>query len=146
MADKNETVGFVHKDELRPPTPLLQIAEYLSERGFGVLRYNKRGVGTNNTILDPNIWINASASALIKDSKKALNVLIKQPEVDPNRISIIGHSEGTMYAPRVAIDNSTNVNNIILMGTLAQNPVKELYYYQVVTSPLDYSKTSIRQK
>jgi hypothetical protein len=45
-----------------------------------------------------------------------------------------------MYAPRVAIDNATIVNNVILMGTLAQNPVKDLYYYQVVTSPLDYAK------
>ena len=26
------------------------------------------------------------------------------------------------------------------MGTLAQNPVKDLYYYQVVTSPSDYAK------
>jgi uncharacterized protein len=101
VADRNETVGFVHKDELRPHTPLLQIAEYLSERSFGVLRYDKRGVGTNNTILDPNIWINATASDLINDNMKALDVLMKQPEVDPHRISIIGHSEGTMYAPEL---------------------------------------------
>jgi hypothetical protein len=40
----------------------------------------------------------------IHDAEKALNVLIQQPEVDPNRISLIGHSEGTAYAPRVAID------------------------------------------
>ncbi len=143
VTDKNGTVGFVHKDgsnlTTAAPTPLLQIAQYLSERGFGVLRYDKRGVGTNNTILDPNIWTNATANDLIKDSKKALNVLIEQPEIDPNRISVIGHSEGTMYAPRVAIDNST-VNNVILMGTLAQNPVKDLYYYQVVTSPSEYAK------
>ena len=33
------------------------------------------------------------ASDLIKDSKKALNVLIKQPEINPKRISVIGHSE-----------------------------------------------------
>ncbi len=26
VADRNEAGGFVHKDELRPPTPLLQIA------------------------------------------------------------------------------------------------------------------------
>src|ERR1051325_8428817 len=55
-------------------------------------------------------------------------------------ISIIGHSEGTIYAPRVAIDNPTKVKNIILMGTLAQNPVKDLYYYQIVISPLEYAK------
>jgi uncharacterized protein len=122
--DKNETIGFVYKDSPKPPTPFWQIAQYLSERGFAVLRYDKRGIGANNTILDANVWGNATANDLIQDSKKALNVLVQQSEVDPNRISIIGHSEGTLYAPRVAIDNSTNVKNIILMGVLAQDPVK----------------------
>jgi predicted esterase len=135
--DKNETVGFVHKNSPKPPTPFWQIAQYLSERGFAVLRYDKRGVGTNNTILDSNVWGNTTANDLIQDSKKALNVLIQQPEVDPNRISIIGHSEGTLYAPRVAIDNSTNVKNIILMGVLAQNPLK-VEYYQDVSLLLEY--------
>ncbi len=82
-------------------------AQYLSERGFEVLRYDKRGVGANHTILDTNVWRNVTANDLIQDSKKALNVLIQQPEVDPKRITIIGHSEGTLYAPRVAIDNPT---------------------------------------
>ncbi|MGE5661037.1 MAG: alpha/beta hydrolase family protein [Ignavibacteriales bacterium] len=133
-------MGPVHTDDSNPPTPLLQIAQYLSERGFGVLRYDKRGVGANYTILDPNVWGNTTANDLIQDSKNALNVLMQQPEVDPKRISIIGHSEGTMYAPRVAIDDFTKVKNIILMGTMAQNPVKDLYHYQVVTSPSEYAK------
>ncbi len=68
-----------------------------------------------------------------------MNVLLQQPEVDPKRINIIGHSEGTIYAPRVAIDNSTNVKNIILMGVLAQNPVKAVEYYQDVSLPLEYA-------
>jgi predicted esterase len=124
VADKNETLGFVHKKGPKPPTPLWRIAQYLSERGFGVLWYDKRGVGAHYTILDTKVWENATANYLIQDSKKALNVLMQQPEVYPKRISIIGHSEGTIYAPRVAIDNSTNVKNIILMGTRAQNPCK----------------------
>src|SRR5712691_7558382 len=99
--DKNETLGFVHKNGPKPPTPFWQIAQYLSERGFGVLRYDKRGVSANNT-LDTNVWGNTTANDLIQDSKKALNVVMQQPEVDPKRISIIGHSEGTLYAPRVA--------------------------------------------
>ena len=116
--DMNETLAKNAK-------PFWQIAQYLSERGFAVLRYDKRGVGaTSNTILDTNVWGNTTANDLIQDSKKALNVLIQQPEVDPKRISIIGHSEGTLYAPRIAIDNSTNVKNIILMAVLAQNPAK----------------------
>ena len=97
--DKNETLGFVHKNGPKPPTPFWQIAQYLSERSFGVLGYHKRGVGANYTILDPNVWGNTTVNDLIQDSKKALNVLIQQPEVDPKRISIIGHSEGTLYAP-----------------------------------------------
>ena len=140
IADKNETLGLVHKSGPNPPTPLLQIAQYLSERGFTVLRYDKRGIGANHTILDTNIWGNVTANDLIQDSKKALNVLMRQPEVDPERISVIGHSEGTIYAPRVAIDDPTKIKNVILMGTLAQNPVKDLYYYQVVISPLEYAK------
>jgi Serine aminopeptidase, S33 len=130
---------FVHKNGPKPPTPLWQIAQYLSERGFGVIWYDKRGVGAHYTILDTKVWENATANYLIQDSKKALNVLMQQPEVYPRRISIIGHSEGTIYAPRVAIDNSTNVKNIILMGTRAQNPCKVLYYNQVVSSPSEYA-------
>ncbi len=75
----------------------------------------------------------------IHDAEKALNVLVQQPEVDPKRISLIGQSEGTVIAPRVAIDNPTNVKNIILMGTVAQNVEKDLLYYQGVNLPLRYA-------
>ena len=135
--DKNGTLGFVHKIGPKPLTPLWQIAQYLSERGFAVLRYDKRGVGANFTT-DQNIWGNTTVNNLIQDSKKALKVLIQQPEVDPKRISIIGHSEGTFITPRVAIDNSTKVKNIILMGAMAQN-VRDLLQYQAVSLPLQYA-------
>jgi uncharacterized protein len=46
---------------------------------------------------------------------------MQQPEVDNTKIAVLGNSEGTVLAPRVAIDNPNKVNNIILMGTLAQN-------------------------
>src|SRR5947209_11950634 len=137
--DKNETLGFVHKNGPKPPTPFWQIAQYLCERGFAVLRYDKRDVGANSTIINSNVWGNATINDLIQDSKKALNILIQQPEVDPKRISIIGHSEGTIIAPRVAIDNSTKVKNIILMGTVAQNLGRDLLRYQVVYLPLEYA-------
>ena len=136
--DKNGTAGFVHKNGPKPLTPYLQIAQYLSERGFAVLRYDKRGVGANNTI-DHNVWGNATVNDLIHDAEKALNVLRLQPEVDPQRISVIGHSEGTIIVPRVAIDNSTKVNNIILMGTAAQNLIRDLLRYQVIYLPLEYA-------
>ena len=69
-------------------------------------------------ILDSNVLGNLTANNLVQDAKEALAVLIKQPEVDPNKITIIGHSEGTVIASRVAIDNTTKVKNIVLMGAL----------------------------
>src|SRR5947209_8965138 len=41
--DKNETSGFIHKSGPKPATNQWLIAQYLSERGFAVLRYDKRG-------------------------------------------------------------------------------------------------------
>jgi hypothetical protein len=64
IADKNETIGVIHKNGPKPPTPLWQIAQYLSERGFAVLRYDKRGVSENHTILDKNVWGNVTANDL----------------------------------------------------------------------------------
>ena len=61
-----------------------------------------------------------------------------QPEIDPKRISIIGHSEGTIITPRVAIDNATIVKNIILMGTVAQN-TRVSVHYQLVDLPSEYA-------
>jgi predicted esterase len=136
--DKNETSGFIHKYGPKPPTPFWQIAQYLSERGFAVLRYDKRGVGANFTILNTNVWGNATISALIHDAQKAVRILTVQPEVDPKRISIIGHSEGTIIAPWVAIDNSTMVKNIILMGTVAQS-TRGLLYHQIVDLRSEYA-------
>jgi len=120
--------------------PFPEVAPYLSERGFAVLQYDKRGTnGVNNTIIDTNIWGNATVNNLIHDAEKAMNVLIQQPEVDPKRVSIVGHSEGTIIAPRVAIDNSTNVKNIILMGPVARNMKKDIMLYQAVNLPLRHA-------
>ena len=135
--DKNGTLGYIHKNGPKPFTPYLQIAQYLSERGFAVLRYDKRGIGANITI-NHNVWGNSTINDLIHDAEKALSILTLQPEVDPKRISIIGHSAGTIIAPRVAIDNQMNVKNIILMGIVAQN-TRDLVNYQRVSIPSEYS-------
>jgi uncharacterized protein len=108
--DMNETGGYVRIDnetgsKIYPPRPFFQIAEYLTERGFAVLQYNKRGIGENVTILDSNVWGNLTINDLKQDAEKALSVLLHQPEVDADRIKVLGHSEGTIITPRIAIDN-----------------------------------------
>ena len=143
--DMNTTLGIVRIDnetgtKIYPTSRLFfQIAEYLSDRGFVTLRYDKRGVGENMTIGDSNVWGNMTFNDLRHDAERALNFLIQQPEVDPKRISIIGHSEGTIITPRVAIDNQGKVKNIVLMGTAAQNLVRDILRFQVIDLPLEYA-------
>ncbi|VFJ14891.1 alpha/beta hydrolase family protein [Candidatus Nitrosocosmicus franklandus] len=120
--------------------PFWQIANYLSERGFEVLRYDKRGIGPNLTIQDPNVWGNMTVTDLVNDAEKAFSILSAQPDVDPESISIVGHSEGTIIVPRIAIDNPDKVKNIVLMGTVAQNLIKDILYYQVVDLRSEYAK------
>lgn len=120
--------------------PFWEIANYLSERGFEVLRYDKRGVGPNLTVEDSNVWGNMTVTDLINDAEKALNVLSEQPDIEPKSISIVGHSEGTIIVPRIAIDNPTKVKSIVLMGAVAQNLIKDILYYQVVDLRYDYAK------
>src|SRR5687767_12498524 len=135
VVDMNET--------LSPDTkPFWQIAQYLSERGFAVLRYDKRGVGGNSQIIDNNIWGNLTFNDLKNDAEIALGVLIQQPEVDPSKITLIGHSEGTLIAPRIVIDqeNKTHaptIKNIVLMGSAATT-MADLAYYQKVGVALEY--------
>jgi pimeloyl-ACP methyl ester carboxylesterase len=144
IRDMNESLDYIRIDNqtgsrIYPPAPFFQIAEYLSERGFVVLRYDKRGVGENGTILDSNAWGNLTFNDLKQDAEKALAVLAQQPEVDPDRITVLGHSEGTVIAPRVAIDNTTKVRNLVLMGAAAQN-VYELGYFQNVDLKVLYAE------
>ncbi len=142
--DMNETRGYIRinnqtGENVYPPTPFSQIAQYLSERGFAVLRYDKRSIGENNTILDSNVWGNVTVNDFKQDAEKALDVLIQQPEVDANHITLVGHSEGAIIAPRVVIDNPGKIDKIVLMAAIAQN-FSEVQYFQDVTKPILYAQ------
>jgi pimeloyl-ACP methyl ester carboxylesterase len=117
-----------------------QISQFLSERGFVVLKYDKRGNGENNTIIDNNLWENMTFNDLKQDAQKAVNVLIRQPEVNTNKISLIGHSEGGEIVTRLATDNSTTkFDNVVLMAPRIENPGDQAYY-GFVEFPIEYAK------
>jgi pimeloyl-ACP methyl ester carboxylesterase len=145
--DMNETAGLIRIDnktgsKIYPAAqPLFQIANYLSERGFVTLRYDKRGIGPNYTISDSNAWGNLTFDNLKQDAEKALAVLLQQPEVNAtDKATLFAHSEGTTVAPRVAVDNPDNVKNVVLMGAVAQNALRDVQYYQEVSAPLLYAE------
>ena len=105
----------------------LQLADYLSERGFVVLRYDKRGVGENATILDADVFGNATVQQLQRDAGVALDLLMQQPEVDRGNITLLGISEGTTIAPRIAAERPEDVKNIVLMSAASQTLYDIMY-------------------
>ena len=116
------------------------LAEHLSERGFAVLRYDKRGVGPNSTISDSNAWGNLTFDNLKQDAEKALSVLLQQPEVNATKkATLIGHSEGTNFPPRIAADNPDKVRNIVLMAPVAEKWTDIIYFHEVA-NPLLYAE------
>jgi pimeloyl-ACP methyl ester carboxylesterase len=128
--DMDEYMPPYSTDTGEPARPHLQIAEYLSERGFAVMRYNKRGVGFNGTLADPEVFINITIQDLERDAEKVLEVLRQQSEVDADDITLLGHSESTIIAPRIAVDHPS-VKNIVLMGTAGRSYYDIKYHKQV---------------
>lgn len=80
--------------------PFLIIADRLARAGIAVLRYDKRGVGESS-----GDYRGATAADFATDGRAALAWLRRQPGIDPNRIGLIGHSEGAEIAPEIARGN-----------------------------------------
>ncbi|AIF84870.1 Alpha/beta hydrolase family [Candidatus Nitrososphaera evergladensis SR1] len=133
-------LGPADKDHFFPPDirPFKQIAEYMSERGFVVLRYDKRAIGANSTVENLGLWYNETMDDLISDANKALHTLAKQPEFDKNNISIFGASQGTWIATRVAAANPF-VKNVVLMSSAADK-IGDLIHTQMVNTTLQFTR------
>ena len=103
--------GGTDRDETIGPNPVfLQLANALSNSGYAVLRYDKRGVaksGGKNTA--------GTRGELLDDVKAAYRFASAQPEIDAKRVYLLGHSEGGELVPTVAAAEP-GVAGIILMA------------------------------
>jgi len=83
----------------------LQLARQLNEAGFAVVRYNKRGVLGAVPRIDPAARPEqATVSQFSADALGVLQTVRTLPEVNPGEVFLLGHSEGTMLAARIARD------------------------------------------
>jgi len=88
----------------------LVLADALNRRGIAVLRYDKRGVGEST-----GNYATATFTDFAADAESARRFLMSRPEIAPDRIGLVGHSEGGAVAPMLAVrDPSTRF--IVLMA------------------------------
>lgn len=90
------------------------IAHSLADYGVASLRYDKRGCGKS-----AGNYFAAGHSDLINDATSWFDTLSKHEFCDPDRIFILGHSEGCIITPQVSLQRS--VAGLILLCPFVDN-------------------------
>ncbi len=100
--DRNETV-MGHR-------PFLVLSDHLTRSGIAVLRFDDRGVGGST-----GVFATATSEDFATDVIAGVDYLTSRDDIAHDRIGVIGHSEGGIIAPMVAV-KSDDVSFIVLMA------------------------------
>lgn len=125
-----------------------QISEPFIKQNFNVLALGKPGVeffshwddkgsfDLNALFYDKELHKKTTWADLINNLAAGVEFLKQQSSVDPKRIYILGHSEGTQIASDYAKRDSS-IAGYILLGYSGQNIVKILSW-QMIQRPMDH--------
>lgn len=95
-------------------TPFRDLAEGLARHGIASIRYDKRTFAYASKMRKCQVTVK---SETIDDAVLAAELLKSTPEVDSERIFILGHSMGAMLAPRIDSEGADAKGLIMLAGT-----------------------------
>jgi len=109
--DRNETI--------QNHQPFKVLAHFLTQRGMAVLRYDDRG-----TAQSQGQYVGSTLEDFANDAQAAVQMLTQHPAIDPERVGIMGHSEGGMIGPLVAARKHEPLAFMVLLaapGTRAKD-------------------------
>ena len=87
------------------------VADTLGRRGVAVLRLDDRGTGASG-----GDFASATTADFAADVRSALAWLRARPDVDATRLFIVGHSEGGLVAPMVAVAEPALAGIVLIAG------------------------------
>jgi hypothetical protein len=102
--DRDETI-MAHK-------PFLVIADHLTRHGIAVLRMDDRGIGKSTGVFGLT-----SVEQHARDAWFGVRYMIEHPRVHASQVGIIGHSQGGMVAPYLALHDPDVAFIVMLAGT-----------------------------
>ena len=103
--------GGQNRDEEVAGFPVFKvIADHLTRHGIAALRYDDPGVGGSTGDVSKQTIPDRTDNVLA-----AVGLLLQHAEIDPDRIGLIGHSEGGIVAPLVA-SRSDDVSFVVLLA------------------------------
>ena len=98
--------------------PFLLIADYLTNNGIAVLRFDERG-----TAKSEGDFKSATTYDLALDVEAAVEYLKSRKDINRKKIGLIGHSEGGIIAPLIASRNKSIAFAVLMAGPGASGDV-----------------------
>lgn len=95
--------------------PFLVIADHLTRRGIATLRFDDRGVG-GSKIENIDDLRTATSEDFATDVEVMVHAARMHSEIDNKRVGVIGHSEGGIIGPMVAVEDKKLAFVVMLAG------------------------------
>ena len=111
-----------------PPVDLgaHEITDALAQAGFVVMRFDERGRGKS----EPGAL---TFVGQVDDAKRAFGMLLVQPEVDPDRVVLVGHGEGGLRQLTLAANMPQGIVGVALLATPGR-PYREVFLEQAAAA------------
>ena len=128
--DRNGNQGAaLHTDLLK------QMADSLAQHGIASLRYDKRGIGLSQKQPTdaPGLAAFYAWENFVADTTDALCWLQAQPEIDPNRTGLLGHSEGGLLVLQAAVQwkGMPHPPRVLVLASTPGRPTDEGLHDQI---------------
>lgn len=123
--------GPQNMDEtLGPNKPFRDLAIALAQRGIATVRYDKRTKVYAQRTAEVSKGILNYDTETVDDALQALRQAARLPQIDTDRIYVLGHSMGGTLMPRIALRSELKIAGLIGMAAAAR-PFDEMLYDQV---------------
>jgi dienelactone hydrolase len=131
--DRDEAIGIPGY------RPFRQFADSLARRGIATLRMDDRGTGASK-----GVHKGATSADFGEDIRAGLAYLRTRPEIDSTHLGLLGHSEGAIIAPIVAL-KEPSLRAMVLLAGVAR-PAREVLNFQMKNNIEHNARFSQTQK
>ncbi len=116
--DRDSAIGLVGY------RPFRQIADSLARNGIATLRMDDRGTGESG-----GTFKGSTSEDFGEDARAGLAYLRTRPEIRADRLGVLGHSEGAVITPMVAV-KEPKLRAIVLLAGVAE-PARSALHFQM---------------
>ena len=114
--DMDETLG--------PNKPFRDLAIALAQRGIATVRYDKRTKVYAQRTAEVSKGILNYDTETVDDALQALRQAARLPQIDTDRIYVLGHSMGGTLMPRIALRSELKIAGLIGMAAACRSSVR----------------------